>query len=189
MLGVVILLSAARPVRAGNNTESTNLFEVDQGRTVQGIAADGVAQVVVIIPANNVGDQFLLTVLNDSSQTQSTLPNEDGALGNPGDTSFSQTQLNITAVATSNDASNPNPMAFAVYGSHRFRAPVFRRELQDWYLQWRIGDRRPGRLPHGYDYGSESNDGADRQYPGSHPATARCPYSRAVGFLVRLGQI
>jgi len=90
-----------------------------KGQTVQGTAADGVTEVVMRVPANNVGDQFLLTVLNDSSQAQSTLPDEDGALGNPGDATFSQTQLAITAVATSNDANNPNPMAFAVY-----RAPI-----------------------------------------------------------------
>lgn len=89
-----------------------------QGRTVQGVAADGVTEVIVEIPANNVGDQFVLTVLNDSTQQQSDLPNEDGALGNPGDTSFSQTQLAVTAVATSSSGS-PNPMAFAIY-----RAPI-----------------------------------------------------------------
>jgi probable HAF family extracellular repeat protein len=90
-----------------------------QGQVIQGSASDGVTELLVRIPANNVGDQFTLTVLNDSSQSQSALPNEDGALGKPGDTSFSQTQLSVAAVATNNDPNNPGPVGFAVY-----RAPI-----------------------------------------------------------------
>lgn len=90
-----------------------------QGQVVQGVAADGVTEALVRIPANNVGDQFTVTVLNDSSQAQSTLPDEDGALGKPGDTSFSQSSLNTAAVATNNDPNNPAPFAFAIY-----RAPL-----------------------------------------------------------------
>jgi hypothetical protein len=90
-----------------------------KGRTVQGVAADGVTEVVVRIPAVNIGDQFNLSILNDQTGQQSTSANEDGALGNPGDTSFSQPQVAVTAVATTSDINNPNPMAFAVY-----RAPI-----------------------------------------------------------------
>jgi probable HAF family extracellular repeat protein len=96
------------------------------GRAVQGVAAEGVTEVVVRIPANNVGDQFTLTLMNDAS-TQSSLPNEDGALGKPGDTSFSQSQITVTAVDTSSDPNNPAPFAFAVY-----RAPLdFARQNPD----------------------------------------------------------
>jgi pimeloyl-ACP methyl ester carboxylesterase len=90
-----------------------------KGRTVQGVAADGVTEVVVRIPAVNIGDQFNVSILNDQTGQQSTSANEDGALGNPGDTTFSQPQVAVTAVATTDDANNPNPMAFAVY-----RAPI-----------------------------------------------------------------
>lgn len=88
-----------------------------KGQVVQGVAADGVTEVVVRIPAVNVGDQFTLTILNDQDGRQSNSPAEDGALGNPGDTAFSQTQVPVTAVATTSDTPNAAPMAFAVYRS------------------------------------------------------------------------
>jgi hypothetical protein len=86
-----------------------------KGRTVKGVAADGVTEVVVRISTNSPGEQFKLTLLNDQ-QGQNSLPNEDGALGNPGATSFSQNQLTITA---GNADSNGLAYAFAVY-----RTPV-----------------------------------------------------------------
>ena len=99
-----------------------------KGALVQGVAADAAAQAVIRIQANNVGDQFTLTLFNDQQPPkQSGLPNEDGALGNPGDTSFSQNQITVTAVATGNGPNGqPNPpFAFAVY-----RAPVdFARQI------------------------------------------------------------
>jgi probable HAF family extracellular repeat protein len=88
------------------------------GRPVQGVAADGVTQVVVRIPAKNVGDQFTLTLLNDSNGI-SGLPDEDGALGNPGDTVFSKNQLTVTAIPVTTASGGQVPYAFAVY-----RAPV-----------------------------------------------------------------
>jgi probable HAF family extracellular repeat protein len=83
------------------------------GRPVQGLAADGVSQVVIPIPATNVGDQFTVTLLNDQSVTPA--PDEDGALGRPGDTSFSASQVTVTARAMKYSG----PFAFAAY-----RAPV-----------------------------------------------------------------
>lgn len=120
------LLSGAA-VRALSSSADAHALATG-GRPVQGVAADGVTEVVVRIPANNVGDQFTLTVINDASPpAQSSLPNEDGALGNPGDTSFSLSQLTVTAVDSSTDPSNPAPFAFAVY-----RAPLdFGRENSD----------------------------------------------------------
>lgn len=71
---------------------------------------------LVLIPANAAGNQFTVTLLNDQSpQTQSTSAPQDGALGNPGDTDFSQSQIVVTAVNTSTNG----PMAFVVY-----RAPA-----------------------------------------------------------------
>lgn len=83
------------------------------GQVVQGVAADGVTQVVVRIQANNVGDQFTLTLLDDQNNPSGSAL-EDGALGSPGDTSFSNNSVVVTAQPT-----NSGPMAFAVY-----RAPV-----------------------------------------------------------------
>lgn len=110
----LLLGSAVRPV----NTTTDAQILATQGRIVQGVAADGVTEVVVEIPANNVGDQFTLTVLNDASQAETSSPEEDGALGSPGDKTFSRTDLTVTAVATSSSGA-PNPMAFAIY-----RAPA-----------------------------------------------------------------
>ncbi|HZE80984.1 MAG TPA: hypothetical protein VE604_08775 [Candidatus Polarisedimenticolia bacterium] len=85
------------------------------GRPVQGVAADGVTQAVIRVAADGPGDQFTLTVMNDQL-TPSVSPDEDGALGNPGDPSLSitQSQISVTAVNTSSGV-----FAFAVY-----RAPV-----------------------------------------------------------------
>ncbi len=87
------------------------------GDTVKGIAADGVGQVVIAIPAGNVGDQFTVTLFNDQapSPAQSSLPNEDGALGKPGDSTFTASQVTVTARTTSLNG----PTAFAA-----FRAPL-----------------------------------------------------------------
>src|SRR5260370_11687434 len=88
-----------------------------KGTVVQGVAADGVAEVVVRIMARNVGDQFTLTLVND--QGSQIIPNEDGALGNPGDTSFSQGQITVTAVALGNGPKGPNtPMVLAIARRH-----------------------------------------------------------------------
>src|SRR5712692_7651777 len=78
------------------------------GRLVSGVAADGVTQVLLRMPTTNVGDQFTVTIQDFTS------PDEVGALGNPGDTTFSQSSLTVTAVQTSK-----GPMAFAIY-----RAPL-----------------------------------------------------------------
>jgi pimeloyl-ACP methyl ester carboxylesterase len=85
------------------------------GRVVQGVAADGVSQVVIAVTATNVGDQVTVTLYNDQSpSTQSGLPNEDGALGKPGDSSFTVSQITVPARNTSH-----GPTAFAIY-----RAPM-----------------------------------------------------------------
>jgi hypothetical protein len=79
-----------------------------QGAIISGVAADGVTEALVRIPSGNVGDQIALTIQNFTSA------DEMGALGNPGDTQFTQSNLSVTAVATTN-----GPMAFAIY-----RAPA-----------------------------------------------------------------
>ncbi len=80
------------------------------GRAVQGIAADGVTEVLLRVPASSVGEQFTFTVINDQGQ-QSSSAAEDGGLGAIGSTTFTLSQLTVSAVKTVK-----GPMAFAIYG-------------------------------------------------------------------------
>jgi pimeloyl-ACP methyl ester carboxylesterase len=86
-----------------------------RGRAVSGIAADGVTEVLIRVPATNVGDSFTFAVLDADGQA-SVRPSEDGTLGNPGDAnqSISQSQVSTFAIGTAQ-----GPYAFAVY-----RAPL-----------------------------------------------------------------
>lgn len=96
------------------------------GRVVKGVAADGVTEVVVRIPAQNVGDQYKLTVINDQNGI-SQAPEQDGAPGNPGDTTFSLNQVTVSAIGVTTQGGGTAPLAFAVY-----RAPVdFARQNSD----------------------------------------------------------
>jgi hypothetical protein len=83
------------------------------GRTVSGVAADGVTELVLRISASNVDDQLTVSLFNDQGKL-STSSNDDGALGNPGDASFSENEMTLSA-----DSTSARPMAFAVY-----RAPI-----------------------------------------------------------------
>lgn len=82
-----------------------------RGRAVSGTAADGVTELVLRIPATAAGEQFTLTVINDQGQRSQSAA-EDGGLGPVGSTTFTSSQLIVTAVATSR-----GPMAFAIYGA------------------------------------------------------------------------
>jgi pimeloyl-ACP methyl ester carboxylesterase len=98
------------------------LADLTKGREVQGLAADGVAQVVIRIPANSVGEQFALTVREDqcAALTISGCIDEYGLLfdptRSPSNIFGNQPSLSpiVTAVSTAD-----GPMAFAAY-----RAPV-----------------------------------------------------------------
>ncbi len=91
-------------------TTNVNILAT-KGRVVQGSSADGASEVVLRVPANAAGEQFTFTVINDQGQ-QSTSAAEDGALAAIGSTSFTLSQLTVTAVSTSQ-----GPMAFAIYGA------------------------------------------------------------------------
>ena len=91
----------------------TPLYAVSLGRPVQGVSADGVTEVVVQIPAAKIGDQFMLTLLNDNN-SQSNSTDEDGALGVLGSSLLSTSPITATAV----DADS-GPTAFVIY-----RAPI-----------------------------------------------------------------
>ena len=85
------------------------------GRPINGIAADGVTQILVRIPAANVGDEFVFSML-DANNRPSVHPFEDGTLGNPGEASPNIVQSQIVTFAVSTAS---GPFAFAVY-----RAPL-----------------------------------------------------------------
>jgi len=94
-------------------TDSGLLSQPFLAPVVSGVSADGITQVVVKIAAPAAGEQYTLTLMNDGN-SQSNLPDEDGALGNLGTSTFVQSQTAVTAQDTVN-----GPMAFAIY-----RAPV-----------------------------------------------------------------
>src|SRR5215469_17490039 len=91
-------------------TTNVNVL-ASKGRVVEGTAADSASELVLRIPANSAGEQFTITVINDQGQ-QSTSSIEDGGLGAIGTSSFTSSQLTVTAVSTTS-----GPMAFAIYGS------------------------------------------------------------------------
>lgn len=96
------------------------------GRPVQGVAADGVTQVIIEAPAKNAGDFVTVTLLNDQ-QSQSNSPAQDGALGATGGTSFTRSEVPFTAISVTAANGQQLPYVFAVY-----RAPVdFARQNTD----------------------------------------------------------
>ena len=92
-----------------------------QGRIVQGVSADGVAQVVIRIAANSVGEQFNL-MLADTTETGISFTDDDGGLAAIGTDPLKagvQQTLSVNAVETNGGSGPSQPMAFAIY-----RAPV-----------------------------------------------------------------
>jgi pimeloyl-ACP methyl ester carboxylesterase len=86
-----------------------------KGRAVEGVAADGVSRILLRIPAHDVGESITVSLFNDgTTPTLSTSDEEDGALGLPAQTAFTDNVVTVTAVDT-----GTGPFAFAVY-----RAPL-----------------------------------------------------------------
>jgi pimeloyl-ACP methyl ester carboxylesterase len=103
-------LAALKPV---------SLALITGGRSVLGVAADGVTEMLVRIPAASPGDQFLLTLVNDQGD-QSVDADEDGCLMEVGGTLCSSS-LTVDAVdLVSLNAGSPIPAAAFVL----YRAPV-----------------------------------------------------------------
>jgi pimeloyl-ACP methyl ester carboxylesterase len=80
----------------------------NQGTVIQATAADGVAKVVIRISGLTPSQTITLDLLND----QGTLADvgQNGGLGDPGNTTFTQNSLNLSAQPVGS-----NYMAFAVY--------------------------------------------------------------------------
>jgi len=113
-IGAVLFDPVPADLTPGSATITTNPDTLAASATaIQGVAADGVSLALVEIPTANVGDSVTVTLLND--QNGAGTPNEDGALGLPGATTFSATPLTTSAVSTSSQQ---------VYAFVLYRAPI-----------------------------------------------------------------
>jgi hypothetical protein len=112
----VILLDPVSDLVTGGLVTSDSNRLATGGTPAFAIAADGVAQLVIRIQADQPGDQYQVTVLNDQQQAGGST-DDDGSVGLPGTSAngFTASSMSVTATGTSNSG----PMAFAVY-----RAPV-----------------------------------------------------------------
>jgi hypothetical protein len=98
------------PQLLGATAQNFDDFAV-RGRMVKGVAADGAAEVVLRIPADVPGEQFQVTVLDDSG-VPSVSPSENGSLRQLRPQSPANASITVTAVRTQS-----GPMAFAIYQS------------------------------------------------------------------------
>ena len=117
LLDPVPLNATATSMLAGAAVTSDPTVLAAQGRAVTGVAADGVAQIVVRIPATIVGEHYTLT-LSDSSQSNGSTTGDGGlyALGSNPLTSTATSSLAITAIETNTTGTGASvPMAFALY--------------------------------------------------------------------------
>jgi hypothetical protein len=95
---------------AAITTDITALNNPHLGRPVVGVAADGVAQLVVRIPACKVGENIIVTVLDDS-HNPSDSPDNDGGISMPGQIVF---QPSVIATAEGTDS---QPIGVIAYRS------------------------------------------------------------------------
>lgn len=99
---------------SGSSLTNDPVLLATGGRAVQGVAADGVAEVLLRVPTRQAGEQVTLTLNNDQG-TPSNSSDDDGGLGQITGSSFTQNQITVT----SEDAGEAGAAAFAVY-----QAPV-----------------------------------------------------------------
>jgi PGAP1-like protein len=103
---------------------TTNVNAIAAATTgfVQGAAADGTTQIVLRIPAANVGQTFTITVINDQGQPSTSVPNDGGIMALGANLSTLASSLTVNAVTTFQGAET-----FVIY-----RGPVnFSRGTQD----------------------------------------------------------
>ena len=112
----------ARLLQGPAVTTNVNAIAAATTGFVQGAAADGTTQVVIRIPAANVGQSFAITVINDQGQTSTSIPNDGGLMALGASLNTLASSLTVNAVSTAKGAE-----AFAIY-----RGPVnFSRGSQD----------------------------------------------------------
>jgi pimeloyl-ACP methyl ester carboxylesterase len=113
---VTVTLLDPVPDLLSGDAVSANADDLSQkGRAVQGVSADGVAQLVLRISGNKtkVGDRFILTLLNAQGTVTKNVE-EDGSLEEPGKTDFNRNSVTVRAVQTKGGV-----FAFALYRAPR----------------------------------------------------------------------
>jgi probable HAF family extracellular repeat protein len=101
-----------------NDLESQNFPALAVGgRAVQGVAADGVAELLIRIPAQSASDQFTLTLLDDQGNPISNTDTDNyGGLFDVGGTCCNSA---FTVFAKDTSATGPPATAFALYRAPR----------------------------------------------------------------------
>ncbi|HVI09944.1 MAG TPA: hypothetical protein VND65_16775, partial [Candidatus Binatia bacterium] len=107
------------PVNSIPNLLDGNAITTDQRRlagssnfTVTGVSADGVTEALVTIPANHVGDNIQISVINDAGSPSSSSAQDGGLMPIGG----SSTSLSGTQYLVASDPLNTGqPVAFAIY--------------------------------------------------------------------------
>jgi pimeloyl-ACP methyl ester carboxylesterase len=105
----VVLLDPVPSLLSGPAVTTFSYDLADEGTIVQGVAADGVTQLVLRVPDASGGDQVQFTLLNDQGHPSASAE-DDGALTLPGSTTF--TSNTVTAPIEDTPSGN---MAFALY--------------------------------------------------------------------------
>ena len=118
--------ASSAPLLTGSVITNNTELLASQGTLVNGVAADGVAQVIIRIPANHAGEKFAVTIFNDQNSPSSSTQ-QDGIVASTGTFPSGTPGPYVTAAAMANNAGSGPPFAFAVY-----RAPIdFIRSSQD----------------------------------------------------------
>jgi pimeloyl-ACP methyl ester carboxylesterase len=110
-----LLTTSGLPSITANQSD---LGDSSKGRSVDGVAADGVAQVVVRIPTCVAGEDITVQVLNDL-KVPSNSSDDDGGLARPGTSSLSAFQTFVSVTATTPSTPDEQPLGFVIY-----RAPT-----------------------------------------------------------------
>jgi pimeloyl-ACP methyl ester carboxylesterase len=115
-----LLVDPVPDMISGNAVVSSSQLQglLSKGTVVQGVAADGSAQLVIRVQGPNMAGHTLTLQLFNDQGSQSGLPAEDGALGSPGTASSSLSENQVTIIAGNGDSSGV-AHAFGVY-----RAPL-----------------------------------------------------------------
>ncbi|MFY9908355.1 MAG: hypothetical protein WCF22_07835 [Candidatus Sulfotelmatobacter sp.] len=92
-------------------TSSWPLLASSSNISVIGASADGASQVLLTIPANHIGDELQLNIINDASGPSSSTDQDGGLMQLGGNPSSLSSTLNLAAV----DPGTGQATAFAIY--------------------------------------------------------------------------